>query len=318
MGNQTQVSEFILLGFPGLSERYDVPVSIGLFITYVTSLFANATVILLVICNRHLHLPMYVILANLAASDLLFDTITLPKIIAKYWFGAASISYCMCIFQLFCVHYLGTLDAYIIMLMAIDRYIAICQPLRYSLLMTNKVTGLLCFFFWIIASIIAVVAAILDSNIPIYSKNKIKSCFCTNMAVTALACTDVTLEKKIIFCLAMLVLLLPFAFTIFSYIIILKAMCSRNHFENWRKTLYTCSTHLLVIGIYFVPRVFVYISNQVQLFLDEDLNVLLLCLYTFVPHVANPIIYCLRTKEIRRTLGKFFRKIVLSVGVMMD
>ncbi|XP_002940791.2 olfactory receptor 1 [Xenopus tropicalis] len=313
MANRTRVSEFILLGFPGLDESYDVPVSIGLFLAYIISLFANATVILLIAFSRHLHQPMYKIMVNLAVSDLLFDTITLPKIIAKYWFGAGSIPYCVCLLQLFCVHFLGSFDAYIIMLMALDRYIAICHPLRYACIMTNRTTAILCCFFWIFAGAISAVITILDSTVPICNKNKIKSCFCTNTGLTALSCADVTFVKRLAFGLAMFVLLLPFTFIIFSYIAIIKAICSRDHFENWRKTFYTCATHLLVIGLYFIPRIFVYISNQVQLILEEDLNVLLLCLYTFVPHMANPIIYCLRTKEIRKTIARFFQKIVIKV-----
>ncbi|KAM4796202.1 olfactory receptor 1E16-like [Rhinophrynus dorsalis] len=314
MANRSHVSEFILLGFPGLEEKFDIPISVGLFLVYITSLLANGTVIILIILSRHLHHPMYVIIANLAVSDLIFDTITLPKIIAKYWFQAGSISFAGCIFQLFCVHYLGSFDSYIIMLMAFDRYVAICHPLRYSSILTSKLTIIMCCFFWIFSAIIGAVIATLDSEIPFCDNNEIKSCFCTNMAVTWLACSDVTSLKRLNFCIAMFVLLLPLSFILFSYIVIIKEICSTTYFERWQKAFYTCTTHLLVIGLYFVPRIFVYVSNQVKLFLNEDLNVLLLCLYTFVPHMANPVIYCLRTKEIRKTLRNFFnKKLILKI-----
>ncbi|KAM4700189.1 olfactory receptor 52E8-like [Discoglossus pictus] len=307
MANRSHISEIILLGFPGISEEFDVPISIALFFTYIIGLFANGSVIALIILKQHLHQPMYVIIANLAISDLLFDTITLPKIIAKYWFGANSMSFAGCIFQLFCVHFLGSFDSYIIMLMAVDRYVAICKPLRYYSLITNKVIIFLCLFFWFFTAVIALVIAVLDSDVPFCERNTIKSCFCSNMSVMALACSDVTFLKRLIFGIAMFVLLLPLAFIIYSYIIIIKTIHSATNVESWQKAFYTCSTHLFVIGLYFIPRVFVYTANQVNLILNADVNVLLLCLYTFVPHVANPIIYCLRTKEIRKTLAQIIK-----------
>ncbi|KAM8975148.1 olfactory receptor 52K1-like [Pelodytes ibericus] len=308
MANQSVYSGFYLLGFPGLPEKFNTIVSIALFLVYVTALFANSTVIILITFSRRLHQPMYVIIANLAVSDLLFDSITLPKIIAKYWFEDGAISFAGCIFQVFCVHFLGSFDSFILMLMAVDRYVAIRNPLRYFSIITNKRIFILCGLCWFLTAAVALVTALMDARIPFCGNTQIRSCFCTNMAVTSLACGDVTFVKRLAFGLAMFVLLLPLAFIVFSYIVIIKIICSTNRSESWRKPFYTCLTHLFVIGLYFIPRIFVYIANQVQLILNEDLNILILCLYTFVPHMANPIIYCLRTNEIRKTLVNFFRK----------
>ncbi|XP_075449383.1 olfactory receptor 1E16-like [Ascaphus truei] len=307
MANQSDIFEFVLIGFPGLPQTFHNLVAAAMFLIYIISLFANGTVKIVIIRKEHLHQSMYVIIANLALSDLLFDTITLPKIIATYWFGAGSMSFSGCIFQLYCVHFLGTVDSFIIMLMAVDRYVAICQPLRYSSIISNKLVAILCGFFWVFAAIISSAVAVLIAQLPFCGPNKVKNCFCLNSAVTVLACVDTTSIRRIAFTLAMFVLLLPLAFIIFSYIIIIKTIHSSTRSENWQKAFYTCTTHLFVIGLYFVPRVFVYISSQVRLILNADLNVLLLCLYTFVPHVANPIIYCLRTKEIKRTLENVFK-----------
>ncbi|XP_040278594.1 olfactory receptor 2AP1-like isoform X2 [Bufo bufo] len=302
---------FILLGFPGIAERFHIPVSIALFLIYLISLFSNGTVIVLIISNRWLYQPMYVVILNLAISDLLFDTITLPKIIAKYWFDDGSISFAGCMFQVFCAHFLGSLDSYILLLMAVDRYVAICKPLRYPSIITNRRTILLCCFFWLFTAIIGLVIALLDSNIPLCGQNKIRSCFCTNTGVLSLACKDVRVIKHLIFGIAMFVLLLPLAFILFSYGVIIRVIISQTQCDSRRRAFYTCATHLCVIGLYFFPRIFVYVANQVKLILNEDINVLILCLYTFVPHMANPIIYCLRTKEIRRTFKNFMKKRIL-------
>ncbi|KAM3936268.1 olfactory receptor 2AP1-like [Leptodactylus fuscus] len=302
---------FILLGFPGIAARFNTPVSIALFLVYLISLFSNGTVIALIICNRRLHQPMYVVILNLAISDLLFDTVTLPKIITKYWFSDGWISFAGCIFQVFCAHFLGSFDSYILFLMAIDRYVAICKPLRYPSIITNRRTILLCCFFWLVTAAIALAIALLDSGVHFCGKNTIKSCFCTNTGVLSLACEDVTVLKRTIFGIAMFVLLLPLAFILFSYGVIIKVIISQTQGDSRRKAFYTCATHLFVIGLYFVPRLFVYVANQLRLILNDDINVLILCLYTFVPHMANPIIYCLKTKEIRRTFKDLIKKRIL-------
>ncbi|KAM5181115.1 olfactory receptor 51E2-like [Mantella aurantiaca] len=310
MDNRSAVLEFVLLGFPGIEEKYHTPVSIALFLVYLISLFANGVVIALIISYRHLHQPMYVIILNLAISDLLFDTITLPKILAKYWFNDGSISYAGCIFQVFSAHFLGSFDSYILLLMAIDRYVAICKPLRYPSIINNQRTIVICCFCWIFTSLIGLTIALLDSGAEMCGEN-IASCFCTNAAVLSLACDDVTSVRRTIFCIAMFILLLPLFFILLSYGVIMRVVITQTQSASRRRAYYTCATQLSVICLYFIPRIFVSVANQVKLILNEDVNVLILCLYTFVPHMANPIIYCLRTKEIRRTLKNIIKRWIL-------
>ncbi|XP_073468706.1 olfactory receptor 2AP1-like isoform X1 [Aquarana catesbeiana] len=316
MDNRSAISELVLLGFPGIGEKFYTPVSIALFLVYLTSLFSNGVVIALITCNRHLYQPMYVVILNLAISDLLFDTITLPKIVAKYWFNDGSISYAGCIFQVFSAHFLGSFDSYILLLMAIDRYVAICKPLRYQSIINNRRTILACCFFWIFASIIGITIAVLDSGEEL-CEQEIRSCFCTNSAVLSLACNDVSSLKRTIFIIAMLVLLLPLFIILFSYGVIIRVIITQTQSVNRRRAYYTCATQLSVICLYFIPRIFVYTANQIKLILNEDVNVLILCFYTFVPHMANPIIYCLRTKEIRRTFKNLIHRWILMKNPRM-
>ncbi|XP_068121871.1 olfactory receptor 56A4-like [Hyperolius riggenbachi] len=310
MDNQSNTSEIILLGFPGIEDKFHTVVSVTLFLVYLVSFFSNGTVIALITCNRRLYQPMYVIILNLAISDLLFDTVTLPKIIAKYWFDDGSISFAGCIFQVFCVHFLGSFDSYILLMMAIDRYVAICMPLRYPSIINNRRIIISCCSFWVITAVIALGIALVDSGIEL-CVNNIRSCFCTNSGVLSLACNDVSSQRRTIFGIAMFVLLLPLFFILFSYGIIIRVIIIQTQSESRKRAFYTCATQLGVICLYFIPRIFVYIANQVKLILNEDVNVLLLCLYNFVPHMANPIIYCLRTKEIRRTLKNLVKRWIL-------
>ncbi|KAM3936264.1 olfactory receptor 2A12-like [Leptodactylus fuscus] len=310
MANTTQsnVFEFVLLGFPGLAETFSPVVSITIFLFYNVSLCANGIVIVLIVLSKHLHQPMYVIVGHLAFSDLLFDTLTLPKIIAKYWFGAGSLSFSVCFIQMFFVHYLATFDSFIIMLMAMDRYVAICKPLRYHTIISNRVVTILCLLFCLCAAIIGLVITTLGLWLPYCGPNRIKSCFCSLTPVAVLSCADSSSARRTGFIIALFAHVCPLSFIVFSYIVILSKMCSLGHSENWQKAFYTCTTHWFVIGLYFIPRLVVYTYNQIQLIPNADVNVLLICLYTFAPHFASPIIFCLRTEEIKRTLRNVLRR----------
>ncbi|KAG8431873.1 hypothetical protein GDO86_019665 [Hymenochirus boettgeri] len=307
--NQSVVFEFILIGFPGLQEKFHVPVSISMFLIYVLSLFANSTVITLIILKRSLHQPMYIVIANLSLSDLLFDTITLPKIICKYWFGADSITFYACVLQLFFVHYLGSLDSLFLMLMAIDRYVAICKPLRYHSIISNQLVILICFLFWLLDSSQVMVIAILASKIFYCGPNKIKNVFCSNVYLSSLACGDHSFVTKLGLIFALVVLLIPLAIIILSYILIIRMIHLSDNNGKWQKAFYTCSTHLVIIGLYYIPRVFIYITSLSPVSISSEVSVVILCLYTYIPHLASPIVYCLRTRDIRHLLGQAFQKI---------
>ncbi|KAG8543798.1 hypothetical protein GDO81_018548 [Engystomops pustulosus] len=300
MTNQSTPSEVFLVGFPSLPLRFHVPVSLVMLLVYIMSLVANGSVVGLIILIESLHKPMYIAIANLAASDLLFDTITLPKIIARYWFNDGTMPFVACLFQVFWVHNLGTFDAFLLMVMAMDRYVAISRPFHYSSIISNKHMVIACTLCVFVSSIAGTICIVFEMILEYTcGRTRIISCFCTNSGVLSLSCGDVTFSLLVVFSTAMVVLLLPLSFIIFSYISIIRLMHSSTQLVQSQKAFYTCTTHLLVIALYYIPRLFVYISIQNRLILDADVNVLLGCLYTFVPHMANPIIYCLRTKEIK-------------------
>ncbi|XP_069828875.1 olfactory receptor 2AP1-like [Dendropsophus ebraccatus] len=310
MTNQSTPSEVFLVGFPSLPLRFYIPVSLTMFLVYISSLSANGTVILLIILKESLHKPMYIALAHLAASELLFDTITLPKMIAKYWFGDGTMPFTACLFQVFWVHYLGTLDGFILMVMAMDRYVAISRPLHYSSIISNKQMGAACILCIFISFIAGLIVIFMDLTLVFNcGQTRINGYFCSNTTVHNLACGDVSFTKRVVFIIAMVALFVSLSVIIFSYAAILRIMRSSTHLANGQKALYTCTTHLLVMALYYLPRLFVYVANQSsQLILNADANLLILCLYTFLPHVANPIIYCLRNKEIKHIMRTTFRR----------
>ncbi|XP_068121864.1 olfactory receptor 1M1-like [Hyperolius riggenbachi] len=306
--NQSNVLDFILIGFPGLPENLYSLASMSFFLIFIMSLYANLIVLLLIFLKPHLHQPMYIIIANLAASDLLFDMFTLPKIIAKYWLGDGSLSYSACFTQMFFVHYLGTFDSFIIMVMAIDRYVAICKPLQYHAIISNRVVAILCLVFWIFAAAVGLLVMFLGLWLPYCGPNMVKSCYCSLTPVAVLSCADSATVRRAVFIIAMIVHICPLSFIVFSYVIIFSKIYSSRRTDSWQKAIYTCTTHWFVIGFYFIPRLTVYTYNQIQLIPDADLNVLLICLYTFVPHFTSPMIFCLRTQEIKKTLRNVIKQ----------
>ncbi|CAI9615059.1 unnamed protein product [Staurois parvus] len=281
--------------------------SFFLFIIYNIMFITNGTVFIVIILKEKLHEPMYILIANLAFSDFLFDAATLPKMIGKYWFDGGKISFLACFVQMHLVHWLAVVDSFILMLMAFDRYIAICNPLRYSSTVTYKAILFSCGFMWFSAAVITL-DLIIISKYPFCGPNKIVSFFCNSSTILRLAYADVNSTREILLTVALVVLFGTLALIMLSYIAILLSVFSLSHSSGWRKAFKTCVTHLFVNALFYVPRVFVYIANFVKLVLNPDLGVFIIVLQSYLPHLANPFIYCLRTEEIKKIISGTFKK----------
>ncbi|XP_069825569.1 olfactory receptor 1A1-like [Dendropsophus ebraccatus] len=307
MANESEFFEFVLIGFPGLSERYYIAFGFLIFLIYTLSLCANFTVIVLIFFKEHLHQPMYIIIASLAISDFLFDTSTLPKMIVKYWFGAGSMTFSGCFLQMTIIHTLNPLDSFIITLMAIDRYVAILRPLRYHSVISGRLIIIVCTALYMISVAIGLYIMTLGYYYPYTGSSKVKNFFCSIATVSATAPIDSSQNLWKAYCVGLACYLGPLSFIIFSYSIIITKICSSTRSESWSKAFYTCVTHWFVIAIYFVPRLLVY---SFDLFGKPpvDVYISLICLYTFVPHSTSPIIFCLRNEEIKRTLRSIFKR----------
>ncbi|XP_067364353.1 olfactory receptor 13C2-like [Channa argus] len=301
-GNHSTVTEFFLTGFPGLPPQYQGLVSAVLFLVYFVTLLGNATVLFLFATDRSLHKPMYYIILNLSACDILFSTTTLPKIITKYWFQSGTISFTACFVQMYFVHYLGTVNSYILFLMALDRYVAICHPLRYSLVLKNSTILILSITAWVVGKAGALMLVIRAYPLPYCASNIINQCFCDHIGITTLACTDRTSYGLAAFASAMVMLLGPLAFIIFSYCCIIVAVLKIANLQGRLKTLSTCSAQLIIISLYYLPRCFTYLASNIGITFNADLRIVIIMVYSLFPPMINPIIYCLRTKDMRESL----------------
>ncbi len=158
---------------------------------------------------------MYIIMLSLSLSDIGFCTAALPKVISRYWFNDGYIGFYVCLFQRQMIHYFVTLNSFIMMIMALDRYLAICYPLRYPVLMTNRTMRLLIGFSWVTAMIVPTNSLMQTLKLPFCGPNMIAHCYCDGIAINQLACADATLTKLNAYAVAMFVLLVPFSFIIF-------------------------------------------------------------------------------------------------------
>ncbi len=188
--NETTVKDFMILGFPGLQPTYYGPVSVLLFFTYLPILVGNIFILVFVALERRLYKPTYLIFCHLAMNDLLFGTVTLPKMISRYWWEDKIISFGACFTQMYFVHSLGAIHSLLLLIMALDRFIAVFLPLKYPVLITNNKISIVCGLSWIVTFLrmIAVVSHAL--TLPYCNSNIIKQCYCDHISITSLACGE--------------------------------------------------------------------------------------------------------------------------------
>ncbi|XDV54474.1 hypothetical protein PO909_022758 [Leuciscus waleckii] len=228
------VTEFFIVGFPGLQPKYYSLMAALLFCIYIAVITGNSLILVLFVTERSLFKPMYIIMLSLSLSDIGFCTVALPKVISRYWFNDGYITFYVCLFQRQLIHYFGTLNSLIMMIMALDRYLAICHPLRYPVLMTNRTMRLLIGLSWVTAMIAPTISLMQTVKLPFCGPNMIDHCFCDGTSINQLACADVSLTNLIAYIVAMFVL-------------------------GRMKAFSTCATQLTIIIIFYVPR-FVFYS----------------------------------------------------------
>ncbi|KAM9733079.1 olfactory receptor 2AT4-like [Menidia menidia] len=221
-----------------------------------------------------------------------------------YWFQSGRISFLACFIQMFFVHYLGSVNCFILFIMAFDRYFAVCHPLRYSSVLNNSTVLIFSAAAWIVAILAPFAMVIRAYGLPYCASNRVMHCYCDHISITVLACTDRTPYAFTAFIGAMITLLGPLAFIVFSYCSIIIAVSKIVDFKNCLKSLSTCSTQLIIISLYFLPRCFVYLASNVGIKFSTDVRIVIIMFYSLGPPMINPLIYCLRARDMRECLFK--------------
>uniref|UniRef100_A0A671S525 Olfactory receptor n=1 Tax=Sinocyclocheilus anshuiensis TaxID=1608454 RepID=A0A671S525_9TELE len=295
LSRSSVVTEFFIVGFPGLQPKYYSLMAAFLLCIYIAVITGNSLIVVLFVIERSLQKPMYIIML-----------IALPKVISRYWINDGYIGFYVCLFQRQLIHYFGTLNSLIMMIMALDRYLAICYPLRYPVLMTNRTMRLLIGFSWVTAMIAPTISLMQTVKLPFCGPNTIVHCFCDGTSINQLACADVTLTNLNAYAVAMFVLLVPFSFIIFSYLSMLVSVLRIANTQGRMKAFSTCATQLTIIAIYYVPRFVVYTTSNIpNAQMNSSQKIALVMFYSLLPPVVNPFIYCIRIKEIRQFFIKW-------------
>ena len=314
-----QITEFIILGFPGLNPKYDGLVAAFLFVLYLIIIGGNLLILVFVCCERSLHKPTYLIFCHLAMNDLLFGTVTLPKMISRYWLDDRIIPFSACFTQMYFVHSLGAIHSIILLIMALDRFIAICVPLRYPALITTKNISIVCLLSWALTFLRMSGVMTQALNLSYCASNVIIQCYCDFISISSLGCgkEEVKFAMSVAVGNAMFSLLLPLAFIIFSYfsIIIVAVLKLARTREGRYKALSTCTPQIFITCLYYLPRCFVYVSSYVGFSFGIDFQISLVLLYSLCPAAVNPIIYCLKTKDIKENMTKRLKKTRIGVRV---
>ncbi|XP_043115664.1 olfactory receptor 6N1-like [Puntigrus tetrazona] len=307
-GNISSVKDFVIVGFPGLQPHYYGLISAVLFLVYVLTLIGNAIFFTAFVTTKSLQRPVYYFIINLAVCDVLFSTTTLPKIISRYWFQDGTISFLGCFVQMFFVHYLGGACSNVLMIMAMDRYAAICYPLQYHSIMTNQNVFILILGSWILSLAGPLMIVSRAYPLPYCAENTLIHCYCDHVSVTTLACTDRSLYSIPALIYAFTILLVPFAVIIFSYCSIFVAVMRISGTQGKMKTFSTCSPQLIIIVLFFLPRLFNYLSGNIGIKFSTDLCLVIIMMYSLLPPMINPLIYCLRTEEVKKLLSRHLPK----------
>ncbi|XP_054849883.1 olfactory receptor 11L1-like [Eublepharis macularius] len=297
--------EFILLDFN--TEDLQILLFILFLPVYVVTMAGNVLIVILVTFNPHLHTPMYFFLGNLSCLETCYSSAILPRMLFGFLSGDKTISFSTCLAQLYLFGVLAGTECYFLAVMSYDRYLAICKPLHYTMLMNGRVCSLLIAVSWICGSLGISVLIFLVSQLTFCGPNKINHFFCDFTPVIRLSCNDTALIEIIAFTVSFVCTLPPLLITLTSYVCIIHSILRIPSTTGKQKAFSTCSSHLTVVSCFYGSLMIVYVLPNISSL--SEVKKLLSLFYTLLTPLLNPLIYSLRNKEVKEAVRKTFRKL---------
>ncbi|KAE8628225.1 hypothetical protein XENTR_v10007404 [Xenopus tropicalis] len=300
-------TDFTLLGFPGIS-RWRPLLAIPFFSVYLVILTGNSLLICLICIKKTLHSPMYLLISVLFAINITSCTAILPKFLLDLLFQLNQVSLTGCLLQMFVIYFMSVCESNVMLLMSLDRYVAICRPLRYHNIMTKNLLAWLTVTVIVRSFILVCPLVILTSMVQFCRSNIILNFTCENMVLLSLGCGDTTKPQIAGLIVRVLVTVLDVSLLMISYSTILYTAMKSATGKSQHKALNTCGTHLLVAMVVYLCGLASSIVYRMETTISPDVKNLFSAIYLMVPATLNPFIYGLRVSEIRKSLMKYGMK----------
>ncbi|XP_053902641.1 olfactory receptor 10A7-like [Malaclemys terrapin pileata] len=308
--NLTAVTDFIFLGFSDLQHLQPLLFVIVLLI-YLFTLIGNGLIIAVTVADLALNTPMYFFLRNLSVLEICYTSVVIPKTLTDLLSERRAISFLGCAVQMYFYLFFGSTECGLLTVMSYDRYVAICNPMRYSLIMSRKVTLSLAAVVWIVGKLVACEQTEAIFILPFHGPNQINHFFCDVLSVLRLVSTDKSLINAILSFLTVVFTIVPLILIIISYASIIWTILKMHSGEGRRKAFSTCSSHLITVILFYCSGFITYMRPSSNV--SVDTNRALALLYTVIIPAFNPIIYSLRNKEVKEALRKFLTRSNISL-----
>ncbi|XP_062053601.1 olfactory receptor 6X1 [Lepus europaeus] len=301
MRNGTAITEFILLGFPGI-QGLQIPLFTVIFLIYILTLAGNGLIITIVWAEPQLHIPMYFFLCNLAFLEIWYTTTVIPKLLETFVVTKTVICIFCCLVQAFFHFFLGTTEFLILAVMSLDRYLAICKPLHYPTVMTSKLCLQLALSSWVMGFAIVFCQTMLLIRLPFCGNNVINHFYCDVGPILKAACADTSTLELLGLLATILVIPGSLLLTVISYIYILSTILRIPSATGRQKAFSTCASHLTVVSLLYGAVLFMYLRPTAHA--SFKINKVVSVLNTVLTPLLNPFIYTIRNKEVKGALKK--------------
>ncbi|XP_036052690.1 olfactory receptor-like protein I9 [Onychomys torridus] len=299
--NQTVISQFLLMGLPIPQEHQHLFYALFLAM-YLTTVLGNLIIIILILLDSHLHTPMYLFLSNLSFSDLCFSSVTMPKLLQNMQSQDPSITYAACLAQMYFFVTFGVMESFLLVVMAYDRYVAICFPLHYMTIMSLKLCLSLVVLSWVLTTLHAMLHTLLIARLSFCEDNMIPHYFCDMSTLLKMACSNTYDNELAIYILGGPIVVLPFLLIIVSYAKVVSFIFKVPSSQGIRKVFSTCGSHLSVVSLFYGPVIGLYLCPSANNSAVKESIMSLM--YTVVTPMLNPFIYSLRNRDVKGALER--------------
>ncbi|XP_004779117.3 LOW QUALITY PROTEIN: olfactory receptor 51Q1-like [Mustela putorius furo] len=298
---------FILTGIPGF-EASHIWISIPFCCLYTISIVGNTTILAVIRTEPSLHQPMYLFLSMLALTDLGLTLTTLPTVMQLLWLNIRKISFEACFAQVFFIHTFSFMESSVLLAMSFDRYVAICRPLHYATILTSKVIGRIALAI-ICRCILAVLPSLfLLKHLPFCHSHLLTHSYCLHQDMIRLVCADISINSWYGFALVLLIIVMDPLLIVLSYTFILKSILGTASWTERFRALNNCLSHILAVLVLYVPMVGVSMTHRFARHASPLVHVIMANIYLLAPPVMNPIIYSVKTKQIRQGINNLLFK----------